>query len=59
MTITSTAVTGRKRLVEGAIMPLAQPTTRLAAHCGGSTLAVRHPDGYLGGSRSICRHVSP
>jgi hypothetical protein len=28
----------------------AQPTTTLTARCGGSTLAVRHPDGKIGGT---------
>jgi hypothetical protein len=28
----------------------AVPTTRLTAHCRGSTLAVRHPDGRVGGT---------
>jgi hypothetical protein len=28
----------------------AQPTTRLTAHCGGSTLDVFHPDGKIGGT---------
>jgi hypothetical protein len=28
----------------------AQPTTRLAARCRGSTLAVHHPDGKIGGT---------
>jgi hypothetical protein len=31
----------------------AQPTTTLAARCGGSTLAVRHPDGKIGGTAWI------
>jgi hypothetical protein len=31
----------------------AQPTTRLTARCGGSTLTVRHPDGKIGGTAWI------
>jgi hypothetical protein len=39
----------REGLQQGALT-YAQPTTTLAARCGGSTLAVHHPDGKIGGT---------
>jgi hypothetical protein len=42
----------RGGLRQGALT-YAQPTTTLAARCRGSTLAVRHPDGKIGGTAWI------
>jgi hypothetical protein len=42
----------RAGLKEGALT-YAEPTTTLAARCGGSTLAVHHPDGKIGGTAWI------
>jgi hypothetical protein len=42
----------RAGLKEGALT-YAQPTTTLTARCGGSTLAVHHPDGKIGGTAWI------
>jgi hypothetical protein len=39
----------RGGLLQGALT-YAQPTTTLTARCRGSTLAVRHPDGKIGGT---------
>ena len=43
----------RRTGLERGALTYAQPTTRLAARCGGSTLAVHHPDGKIGGTAWI------
>jgi hypothetical protein len=44
-----TARVRRAGLQQGALT-YAQPTTTIAARCGGSTLALHHPDGRIGGT---------
>jgi hypothetical protein len=46
----------RAGLARGALT-YAQPTTTLAARCRGSTLAVHHPDGKIGGTAWIFRQT--
>jgi hypothetical protein len=43
----------RRTGLERGALTYAQPTTRLAARCRGSTLAVHHPDGKIGGTAWI------
>ena len=43
----------RRTGLERRALTYAQPTTRLAARCRGSALAVHHPDGKIGGTAWI------